>query len=791
MVERLEPGTKLQAKYTDGVFYAAEVVKVSTAKKKSKAPVEVFFRGYPDSTVWLALSDLKSKLLPKEAPQASAKGAAKAKAKPEAKTLDYSALEKGTVLQAKGEDGVWYSATVVTVAKAKAKSKAPVKVNYTGYTATSDEWLGGDRLRSKLIKAQSKPAAPVMDYSALEKGSIVQAKGDDGIWYSASVVTVAKAQAKSKAPVKVNYRGYTSASDEWLGADRLRSKLIKARETGKAKASERAPRPALQMVPILKRLAEHAKKELPVAVIESSAKGSAQKMPYATLLAGVQEISDKIARLLAKRPDGSPKHVAFLVNPSIAYVVVELSIWAVGGLCVPLSVHSPAPELEYFVTDSEACVLIADAASSSKLKPVAEKLSRIFGTIEGLQEAQSQKFTLSSATEYGERKEGDTDVTMKSDALILYTSGTTGQPKGVVHTFSSLSAQYVSLSKAWKWSSKDQTLHVLPLHHIHGVQNILNTAMYNGAAVEFTPFDAGFCLQRLCSGDITCFHAVPTIYVKFTQHLEKLDADARAEIHKGLRNGSMRYMVSGSAALPVPTMSSWAEISGHVLLERYGMTEIGMGLSNKITGTRYPGCVGWPLPFARAKTDADGAILIKAPQVFDRYYKREEATKKEFTDDGWFRTGDNCSVGGTAEELQQIQDDAIALEKAAGRASSSTTEKPAAQLSKIYKILGRTSVDIIKSGGYKISALEIESVLLQHEAIKECAVIGKEDETWGEKVTAICVLQGALTIKELRDWGKERMATYKVPQELITLDELPRNQMGKLEKTKLMDKYKK
>merc|ERR1711920_492074 len=122
--------------------------------------------------------------------------------------------------------------------------------------------------------------------------------------------------------------------------------------------------------------------------------------------------------------------------------------------------------------------------------------------------------------------------------------------------------------------------------------------------------------------------------------------------------------------------------------------------------------------------------------------------------------------------------------------SADTSEAAPKSLKQIYKIKGRTSVDIIKSGGYKISALEIESVLLQHEKIKECAVIGKPDETWGEKVTAVCVLNGDLTLEELRKWGKERLATYKVPQELEALTELPRNQMGKLEKKKLLDRYK-
>lgn len=717
MADVLAAGTRLRAKYTDGVFYAAEVVQVSKASKRAKAPVQVFFLGYDDSTKWLPLSDLKSKLL----------------------------------LQGKSQ------AAAALKSKDKAKAKAKVKA-----------------------KAKAQPVT--YDYSELRKGTVLQALADDGAWYSASIVTVAQSSKRSSAPVKVNYTGYTSASDEWLGGDRLRSKLI-----GKATA-EAKPKPAMSVVPMLLRLARYAKKEESVAVVESSPKADPVKISYAKLLANVRDNSATIAKLLADLKDGTPKHVAFLINPSIAYVVTELSIWAAGAACVPLSVHSPVPELEYFVEDCEAPLLIADAASTSKMKEVADKLSRVFVTIGAGSDTLS--FTISGEACDAASGTGSTDVTPSSSALILYTSGTTGKPKGVVHTFISLTAQYSSLSKAWKWSPRDYTLHVLPLHHIHGVQNILNCALYNGAGVEFSPFDAGFCMKRLCSGDVTCFHAVPTIYVKFTQHLEKLDPEAREEIHKGLRNDSLRYMVSGSAALPVPTMKSWAEISGHVLLERYGMTEIGMGLSNNITGTRFPGCVGWALPFVRVKTDEDGAILIKAPQVFKQYYKREEATKKEFTPDGYFKTGDNVQVGGSPEDIRKYQDDALAIEKATGRPKTDPAAEPPRALAKIYRIMGRSSVDIIKSGGYKIGALEIESTLLQHPAIKECAVIGKPDETWGEKVTAVCVLQGDLSIKDLRDWGKERMATYKVPQELEVVEELPRNQMGKLEKKKLLDRYK-
>merc|ERR1712176_417260 len=313
--------------------------------------------------------------------------------------------------------------------------------------------------------------------------------------------------------------------------------------------------------------------------------------------------------------------------------------------------------------------------------------------------------------------------------------------------------------QAWKWSNNDHTMHVLPCHHIHGVQNILNTAIYHGAGVEFTPFDAEHCMNRLVSGDITCFHAVPTVYTKYTQFLDKQTPERRAEYCKGMRNQNLRYMVSGSAALPVPTMRAWAEISGHVLLERYGMTEIGMALSNPIADTRYPGCVGWPLPQVQVKLDESGGILVKGGPVFREYYKREEATKKEFTEDGWFKTGDSATVGGSPEDLQQFQDAAREVEAATGRPRSGTTTTPHPALKTIHKIMGRSSVDIIKSGGYKLSALEIESVLLQHEQIKECAVIGASDEKWGERVCLIAAFKGqTLSVDELKTWAKPKMA---------------------------------
>jgi malonyl-CoA/methylmalonyl-CoA synthetase len=220
----------------------------------------------------------------------------------------------------------------------------------------------------------------------------------------------------------------------------------------------------------------------------------------------------------------------------------------------------------------------------------------------------------------------------------------------------------------------------------------------------------------------------------------------------------LRLMVSGSAALPVSVLERWREISGHTLLERYGMTEIGMALSNPLEGERRPGHVGVPLPGAEVRlVDEAGApvaegvpgeIEVRGPSVFREYWRRPEVTRDSFRD-GWFRTGDMAVVENG-----------------------------------YYRILGRSSVDILKTGGYKVSALEIEEVLLTHPAIAECAVVGKEDEEWGERVCAAVVLRPDTTLSrdEIRAWTAERLAPYKLPREIRAVEALPRNAMGKVTK---------
>ena len=223
-------------------------------------------------------------------------------------------------------------------------------------------------------------------------------------------------------------------------------------------------------------------------------------------------------------------------------------------------------------------------------------------------------------------------------------------------------------------------------------------------------------------------------------------------------------MVSGSAALPAATLDRWQEITGHVLLERYGMTEFGMALSNALE-QRVPGHVGWPLPGVDVRLIGDGGdprprgasgqILVRSPGLFREYWRRPEATDAAFLD-GWFATGD------------------IAVEDDAG-----------------FRILGRESVDIIKTGGEKVSALEIEEVLRTHPAVGDCAVVGLADEEWGERVAAAVVLvPGArLGLQELRSWAKQQLAPYKVPTRLKVTTDLPRNALGKVTKTELVESW--
>ena len=463
---------------------------------------------------------------------------------------------------------------------------------------------------------------------------------------------------------------------------------------------------------------------------------------YADLLAG----SEAIASYLAKHVGRAPGHlrearIAYLIEPGFDHVATQWGIWRAGGVAVPLAMSHPAPELKRVLEDSGAAAVVVSGDLLDRVRAVAFELG--LSCIRPEQAKQQVHEQLAC------------EVPLEGRALMLYTSGTTGRPKGVVITHAQLQTQVETLVAAWQWSADDHIQHILPMHHIHGIVNVLMCALWSGARCEFASFDEQRTLRRIAAGDLTLFMAVPTIYQKLIQAFDRADPALQMGVRAGCRR--MRLMVSGSASLPVSTMSRWREISGHDLLERYGMTEIGMALSNPYDGKRVPGHVGQPLPGMLVQRvdehgnvvadDEPGEIEVRGPAVFHEYWQRPEETAASFRD-GWFRTGD----------VAVVEDGS-------------------------YRILGRTSVDIIKTGGFKVSALEIEEVLRQNPQIVDCAVVGVPDEEWGERVaTCIVVAAAPPSLEELRGWAKQRLATYKVPSLLQVVAELPRNAMGKVTK---------
>jgi malonyl-CoA/methylmalonyl-CoA synthetase len=487
--------------------------------------------------------------------------------------------------------------------------------------------------------------------------------------------------------------------------------------------------------------------------IENTAIATAERTyTYRELL----ETSAQMATLLLQSgssalADLQEQRVAFMIPAGFEYVAVQWGIWRAGGIAVPLCVSHPRPELEYAITHAGAAILVVHPEFEAILRPIAEAHNvPIIRTSDPLPSPGQLP-----------------DINLDRRALMLYTSGTTGKPKGVVTTHRTIQAQVTSLVAAWEWTERDRILHVLPLHHIHGIINVLTCALWVGAECHMLKkFDAEQVWQTIATGNLTLFMAVPTIYLKLIAAWEQYPSDRQQVLSTSCAN--LRLMVSGSAALPVQVLEKWQQVSGHFLLERYGMTEIGMALSNSLKGERLAGFVGKPLPGVEVRlVDEEGEVVlpgtageiqVRGETVFLEYWQNPQATAAAFRD-RWFCTGDLAIVE-----------------------------------NENYRILGRMSVDIIKTGGYKVSALEIEEVLRTHPAIQDCAVVGVADAEWGERVCAAIVQRSLpespspessppeLTLGALRSWAKEQLAVYKVPTQILLLEELPRNAMGKVTK---------
>ncbi|MDA1269002.1 MAG: acyl-CoA synthetase [Bacteroidetes bacterium] len=456
--------------------------------------------------------------------------------------------------------------------------------------------------------------------------------------------------------------------------------------------------------------------------------------------------SSQIAvHLLQGQADLNEQRVAFMVSPGFNYAATLWGIWKAGGIAVPLCLSYPLPALAYVIEDTKAAFLVIEGIYQEMLQPYAlEKGIPLVDVNQVQQEIEAAPLP---------------QVNAERGALILYTSGTTSLPKGVLSTHANLEAQISTLIDAWEWTSSDHTLCLLPLHHVHGLVNVTCCALWAGATLQFLhPFLAGEVFSIFLNGKINVFMAVPTIYFKLIAEFDSYSENKKKTLKDCM--SAFRLMVSGSAALPASVMERWQEVSGHTLLERYGMTEIGMAISNPYRGERRTGFIGSPLPGVQVRLvdeasqevaiGTPGEIQVKGPAIFSTYWGKPEATKKAFTEGGWFKTGDIAVIE-----------------------------------QGYYRILGRDSIDIIKSGGYKISALEIEEVLRSHSSVKDCAVVGIADPEWGERVVAVLVASDELDLESLKLWIRGVLPTYKTPQGYLILPELPRNGLGKVVKNEL------
>lgn len=472
-----------------------------------------------------------------------------------------------------------------------------------------------------------------------------------------------------------------------------------------------------------------------------------QRLTYAELDEQVNRTAGYLHSLGLQAGD----RAALQLSKSIEFILLHLAAIRLGGIVLPLNLAYPPDELQYFLEDSGAKLFFALEANKEKIQSFLPSLAELKECI-FLDPTQPTHFQF-LITNY-QSSTSNSLISASDTAVIIYTSGTTGRPKGAEITHGNLISNLNALHEAWGWQRDDTLLHVLPIFHVHGLFVALHGALHAGATtLLMREFNAQKTLELLSSGQCSVFMAVPTI------HQRLLDFPNANQYNLA----RVRLITSGSDRLPDEAFSGYQTTFGYTLLERYGMTETGMNCSNPLNGERRIGSVGKPLPgvevrIVNAETRAVlstgdiGEVEICGANVFKGYWRQPEKTSASFSADGWFKTGD----------LGYLEADG-------------------------YLTLCGRSKDLIISGGLNIYPPEVERVLAEHPAVNACAVIGCPDREWGEKVTAVVVVEKteSVTGEELMRFCRERLAPYKSPKAIVFRDDLPRNAMGKVQKAQL------
>lgn len=468
--------------------------------------------------------------------------------------------------------------------------------------------------------------------------------------------------------------------------------------------------------------------------------------------ADVENISGRFARLFEQLGVGPGERIAAQVEKSPEAIFLYLATLRAGAIYLPLNTAYTTSEVAYFLSDATPRLLVCRPELEAVLKPVTDNA----GVAHVLTLDADGCGSLPVCASEFEPTTGCVPRAPEDTAAILYTSGTTGKPKGAMLSHRNLGSNAVALHRLWGFREGDVLLHALPVYHTHGLFVATNCVLLNGTTMLFLrKFDADEVIRLLPRA--TVMMGVPTFYTRLLAH----PAFGRAVC------GNMRLFISGSAPLREETFGDFEIRTGHRILERYGMTETGMNTSNPLDGERRPGTVGLPLPDVEARvTDDDGTVLpadetgvleVRGPNVFSGYWRQPEKTKAEFRADGFFITGDIARIDTRG----------------------------------YVHIVGRAK-DLIISGGLNIYPKEVEQHIDSLEGVFESAVIGLDHPDFGEAVAAIVVRAATypdLTSTAIIEHLKGEMAGFKIPKQIFFVDELPRNSMGKVQKNLLRKTY--